>query len=183
MPALAEPPASFRPSRSPSATPSCETPGAEPVDLLEKILHEYLTLEIPLTSLALRHGLSFDALCDLIESERFQRLLARLNNLAARRAQDVALHTRAGAISALVDVVTAADKPETARKAASTILRASDPVTSPQRQRGVTSPTSTSSDPPPGASASPPPISPGRNQAVPSPHTLRARATTPTAMP
>lgn len=115
-------------SAEPSIGQSAPTDPTPPPPTIDELIEDYLTLDLPLTALAKRRGLSLAALCERIESGEFQATLARLNAIAANRAQDIALHARALALDTLARILSDPDaKPETARKAAATLIRASDP--------------------------------------------------------
>lgn len=121
-------------STSPSGIRVGQNPPAPPLDAL---IADYLGESLSLPDLAAKHSLSLTELCATLESPEFTELLERLSRLAEKRARDIATHTRAGALRTLESVCATAINPETARKAASTLIRASDRVMYPARKRAA----------------------------------------------
>jgi hypothetical protein len=105
---------------------------------LDELIFDYLTLSMPLPSLARRHRLTLEGLATALESEAAQSLIRRMTRLAAQRARTLAIQNRASAIASLETTMATTDDPETARKAATTLIRASDRVLYPPRRKRAT---------------------------------------------
>jgi hypothetical protein len=107
--------------------------------------------------LAERHNLSLLELIDLLDSPQFIALLDRLNAIVERRAATIALHARPSALAGLEAVIATTTSPETARKAAATLVRASDRVLTPKRAHPQISTTQPEAPPETDATSTSPP--------------------------
>jgi len=87
------------------------------------LLDDYLALSVSLPALARRHNLALRALIEFLDHPETRRTLADLRRLAARRARDASIAARAVAIEALVLHATADPTSESARRAATELLR------------------------------------------------------------
>ena len=142
MPALADRPKSrdvvahpvtINGRHTPASTPNPE-PEPRPAPSVDELVFDYLTLSLPLPALSRRHGMTLEQLATLLESAPVQSLIRRLTRLAAQRARVLAVQNRSSAIASLETTVATTDNPETARKAAATLIRASDRVLYPLRR-------------------------------------------------
>jgi len=97
------------------------------------LLDDYLALSVSLPALARRHNLTLRALIEFLDHPETRRTLADLRRLAARRARDASIAARAVAIETLVLHATADPTSESARRAATELLR--DRVRTRRRQR------------------------------------------------
>ena len=119
------------------AAPAADAPSGQELSI-DELIFDYLTLSMPLPSLARRHGLTVRGLADALESEPAQTLIRRMTRLASQRARALAIQNRASAIASLETTMATTDDPETARKAATTLIRTSDRVLHPPRRGRVT---------------------------------------------
>lgn len=143
MPALADRPKSRdavsssvtingRHTSAPTMNPE---PEPRPAPSIDELVFDYLTLSLPLPALSRRHSMTLEQLATLLESAPVQSLIRRLTRLAAQRARVLAVQNRSSAIASLETTVATTDNPETARKAAATLIRASDRVLYPARRK------------------------------------------------
>lgn len=107
-------------THSPAPTPDSQLPTPHPDTAV--VLLDYLNPELTIVKVAVKHKLSFEQLTELIESPKARRMLARLQEAEQRRAEIIIAHSQPAAVQALVRALSA-KSPETARKAASALLR------------------------------------------------------------
>ncbi|MFN7022722.1 MAG: hypothetical protein ACK4WH_15570, partial [Phycisphaerales bacterium] len=103
-------------------TPDPLTP--RPSDPVSAIIADFLHAPLDLAALAHDHRLSFADLTDTLASDRAAPVFAHIRALAALRAELVGAQARVTALQKLVELVLTTDHPETARRAAAWILRA-----------------------------------------------------------
>lgn len=97
------------------------------------LLDDYLSLDLSLPQLARRHAISLRALIEFLDARETRRTLDDLRRLAARRASDASVHARTLAIHTLVIHATADPGSESARRAATELLRDRVRVRRPRR--------------------------------------------------
>ncbi len=129
---LAEPP-------SPTLTvspphPHTPTPTPAPHPDTAAVLLDYLNPDLTLVKVAVKHKLRFEQITELIESPKAQAMLARLQQAEQRRAEMIVAHSQPAAVQALVRALSA-KSPETARRAASALLRMNARATDPSSGR------------------------------------------------
>ncbi|MEM7628948.1 MAG: hypothetical protein AAF356_05950, partial [Planctomycetota bacterium] len=118
-------------SAPPPPTPGPQSPVADP------LLQDFLTNDLGLLTLAARHALSLDQLEAWLTSDATQRTLATIERLAAIRARAVAAQAAPLATTRLLNLTAdPTTPPETARKAATTLLRAHRVPSPPPRPAG-----------------------------------------------
>jgi len=125
-------PTSPLPTPAPLQNPKSEihNPHSPPVPDTTAVVLDYLKPELSLLQVAVKHNLKLDALVTLIESPTAQRTLQRLRDAEARRAQILIAHAQPAAVQALIRALSA-KSPETARRAASALLRMHTRATDP----------------------------------------------------
>jgi len=114
----------------PHPTSPVPPPAAAPAPDTTAVVLDYLKPELSLLQVAVKHNLKLDALVTLIESPTAQRTLQRLHDAEARRAQILIAHAQPAAVQALIRALSA-KSPETARRAASALLRMHTRATDP----------------------------------------------------
>lgn len=140
----------------------------------DALLVDFLDGSIPVTQIARRHGMTVLQLLAWERSSDVQSQLAEIYAMAQRRAEHIALAVRAAAFHCLHRIVTEAEDPRTAERAAATIARTTS------RRASSTQPTAqlaaqpTTVDQPTQADANPSPLSEFPVPALPHPESLAA---------
>lgn len=140
----------------------------------DALLVDFLDGSIPVTQIARRHGMTVLQLLAWERSSDVQSQLAEIYAMAQRRAEHIALAVRAAAFHCLHRIVTEAEDPRTAERAAATIARTTS------RRASSTQPTAklaaqpTTVDQPTQADAHPSPRSEFPVPALPHPESLAA---------
>lgn len=130
-------------------------PGRDPSPtLLNSLIADYLSGDIPLPMLAERNGLSMPQLVEILDSPTVKGVLDAMERIAIERARKLAALARAASIEKLNELTTrdpgltrtlTADQElrnrETARRAATTLERVTRPETRPETKRTPTQPT------------------------------------------
>lgn len=108
---------------------SSPTPADLPPELQDILVSEFLHTSDPIPHLAERHGLTIRRLIDWFDSEAVKAVFADLERLSTRRTELQQRFAQPAAVEALSVVATMIDRtPETARRAATILLRAPNSI-------------------------------------------------------